>query len=591
MQNVGAWVMIGGLSLLPVFFLPVTQDAFDTNKWMLLVGAALVILLLWGVRTLTTGTLTIAWNGTVKRLGLLALATLASILVSPNKVEALLTPLGAGTFLALFVVASVGATFLDHKTRAILSWALMTTGSLVALLAIYRFVGLGGDPLWTPVGTNVGLMIVLVVTIPILIGHARRHSVAIVMGVACLGGLVLTTYQVLLTWNTTVLPYWVNWQILLESYKNWKSLLVGVGAENFLAAFTAGRPAALNMTAIWNTRFTLGSSLAFHIATVYGLVGAAAFGWFLTKIHPVAIFALLLLPPSFSALVVVVAILIVSEPAHPMSLKGSHPSRLIAIVVFLLVGWAGYGLMRAYGAELAFASSIKALESRDGTGAYHLQIQAISRNPHVTRFHTAYSQTNVALASALAGTATSSASPETRDQNRQTTTQLIQQAIREAKIAVNLAPRNLLAWEHIATVYQTLTGVAQGADQWTVAAYSQAVQLDPTNPVIRLRLGGAYVGQQKLDLAAESYAAAIALKPDYANAYYNLAFVYRQQKKFLPAAQALEQALQYVIPGGDDARRAQKEREELRELLTEEEKQMLDTNETTTSSEILSPLP
>ncbi len=599
MIRIGQWVMIVALGLLPVFFLPVTQDYYDTNKWALLVGSAIVILILWGLRVLTTGTVIVAWNSNVNGLGVLTAAALVSLLLSPNKIEALLAPFGAGTFLSLWLIMIIGSTFLDEKARGILRWVLMTTVSLAGLLAIYQFFGLGKILFpWTPVGPPAGggLMTILIVTLPLLVREAlHKKQVAVVMAIASIGGLIITAYQVLPTWGATTLPFWANWQIMLEGYKNWQHLLIGVGAENFLAAFTAGRPAGLNMTPLWNTRFTVGSSMLFHIATVYGLVGAAAMGWFLWPFRRglmLAALSLIFLPPSLPGIVVIATLLILSDSSHHVSLKRRGLSRLIAVLVFLLAATSGYGLIRAYSAELAFFQSLKALENRNGTGAYNLQIQAIMQNPNVTRFHTSYSQTNLALANAISGAATASA------EDRQTTTQLIQQAIREAKLAVNLAPTNILAWENIASVYQTLTGVAQGADQWTVAAYARAMQLDPTNPVIRLRLGGAYVGQQKLDQAAESYGDAINLKPDYANAYYNLAFVYREQKKYVLAALALKETLKYVTVGSDDAGRTQKELDEIRELLTEAEKQALDGPSTTSStppvngnSEPLSPLP
>lgn len=566
-----------------------TQISSDTNIWFLVAIATLILLVLWGLRVVKRGSVSLAWNRTAKRLGILAIGATSSLLVSSNKIEAILNPFGPGTLVLLFLIAAVGGTLLDGQTRHILRWTLMTIVSLAGLLAIYQFVGLTKLIEITP-----GLMTTFVLTLPFIASEARdrrqsdhdkHRMVAIVMALVCVGGLALTTYQILPRWNEATLPYFTNWQVLLESYKNWQHLLVGVGAENFLGVFTAGRPTDLNMTPLWNTRFALGSSLFFHIATVYGLVGTAALGWFLVNMHPVAILAFLFLPPSFPALVVASALLILSEPVlAPKRFNLLWLGYPIAIGVLLLAGAAGYGLFRSYGAELAFARSLAALENRDGTATYNLQIQAISRNPYITRFHTAYSQTNLALANAMAeNTATASA-------DRQTATQLVQQAIREAKIAVGLSPTNVLAWENIGGVYQSLIGVAQGADQWAIAAYQRAIQLDPTNPGIRLRLGGAYVGQQKFDAAAESYLMAIRLKPDYANAYYYLAFAYRQQKKYLLAAQALKESITYVTPDTDDARRGQTELEELRELLTEEEKRALDT-QTQATPNVLSPLP
>lgn len=553
-----------------------------------LAAVTLLILLLWGWRVLITGSAPFVFNGTTKRLGALVLAALISLSIAPNKVEGILAPFGAGTFLCFFLLALIAPPLFTEKIWGILRWTIMGVVSVVGLLVLYQFMGLSKF-----IEINAELLTVFIVTIPVIYSevlHRKKsgpdtHMIAaIVTSVATLVGLLLTAYQIFPAWHTTTLPFWVNWQIILERYKNWYHLFFGVGAQHFLTAFTLGRPAALNMTPIWDTRFFMGSSLFFHIATVYGLAGVAALGWLLTVVHPVAILAFLFLPPSFPALVLVATILILSESYHPTSLEGSHPSRLIAIFVFLAVGTASYGLYRAFSAERSFERSLKAREALDGNGAYTYQIQAITKSPFVSRYRIAYSQTNLDLADAIAKNATSSAD------TRQTATQLIQQAIREAKIAVNLTPESVLAWENLAWVYQTLTGVAQGADQWSVASFQKAVSLDPTNPILRLRLGGAYVGQQKFDAAVQSYQAAINLKPDYANAYYNLAFVYRQQKKYLLAAQTIKETRRYVTSGADEERRLQEELDELTELLTEEEKQALAT-QTQGTPNVVSPLP
>ncbi|MEK7544074.1 MAG: tetratricopeptide repeat protein [Patescibacteria group bacterium] len=617
-DHLGNWTLITAAGLLPLFFLPVTQDFYDINKWLLLVLSVLMITGLWTARSLLTGSMHVAWNALSKSLGLLAAAALVNLLVaSPNGVEAMMAPFGPITFIALFLMTLLGTTFFDEKSRGTLSWVLYSAVSLTGLIAIYQFFGLSkvaglsglpglsylADPLWTPVGTSVGLMIILAVTLPLLIGEAMHHKksgvdthmiAAVLMAIAILGGLILTAIQAFPLLISGMLPYWAAWQVLLESYKNLKQLFVGVGAQNFVTAFTLGRPAILNITPIWNTRYTLSSSLLFHIATVYGLIGVAGLGYFFVSLIKdkttllvriskwVALASFLLLPPSFPALVVITIFLMVHGPqsvSHMAISKKPALSYGVGIAILVIMLGSSYGLWRVYGAELAFGSSLKALENRDGTGAYNAQIKAITLSPNIARYHIGYSQTNLGMANALAGTASSSATPDQVKKDRETATQLVQQAIREAKLAVNLAPRDILAWENIAAIYQALTGVAQGADTWTVAAYQQAMQLDPTNPVIRLRLGGAYIGQQMLDRAAGSYIAAIQLKPDYANAYYNLGFVYRQQKKYLAAAQALQEALKYVTPGSEGATQGQKELDDLRTLLTEKEKSVLDNPE------------
>ncbi|MEK7141431.1 MAG: tetratricopeptide repeat protein [Patescibacteria group bacterium] len=625
-DHIGSWTIIISAGLSPVFFLPLTQDYYDLNKWLLLIVSVCITIVLWTWRSMTSGHITFTWNTNAQAFGVLALAAILSLLMSsPNRIEALISPFGAGSFLALFLLILLGSTFLDEKSKSTLRWLLYAVVSLTGLIAIYQFFGLSriaglsgipglaylSDPLWTPVGTSVGLMTIAAVTIPLLIGeiverkkqgHDTHMIAAIVMTIAALGGLILTAYQAIPLLVSGMLPYWAAWQILLESWKNLKQLFVGVGAENFLSAFTAGRPTILNMASSWSSRYAIGSSLVFHIATVYGALGLAALTFAFVSLckgkYPVpvlasritALLALIFLPPSFPALLLIVILLMVDGhgtvshrtiPKKPVLLYG------VGIAVFIAIAGLVYGLYRVYGAELAFGRSLQALQKRDGTVAYNAQIKAITFNPTSPRFHISYSQTNLALANALAGTASSSAAPEQVKKDRETATQLVQQAIREAKLAVNLAPTNILVWENIAAVYQELTGVAQGADQWTVAAYQQAMQLDPTNPALRLRLGGAYVGQQKFDRAAEQYIAAIGLKPDYANAYYNLAFVYRETKKYLAAAQAIREAIKYVTPGSDGATQGQNELDALRELLTEKEKAILDNANTFQTNEPL----
>lgn len=631
-DTVGSWVMMGVLVVLPLFFLPFTQDYYDTNKWYLLTAGSIILLGLWGLRVMTTKSLTLSLGGGAKSIGLLALVSAASLLIrSTNRVEAILSPFGIGTLLALAIFVVIGDTFVSEKSKRLLRQMINISVSIAGLIAIYQFFGLGKyllpnspfvkNPLWNPIGTSVGLLTILAFTIPLIVheikdrrqaGHESFMIISIVMGLTCIGGLALTIYQVWPLWNTTTLPFWASWSMLLESYKIAPQTFLGTGVENFLAAFTRGRPILLNATPLWSTRFNSGSSMLFHIATVYGALGLAAFVYFLKHlVFPnkkgsqlpsvwvrlsllVAALSLILLPPSFPGFILIVVFL--STTQAPRLVHWPVPTMNIAIIfgsiVLLLSGMSAYGLVRAYAAENSFFRSLTKLDERDGTGAYNLQIDAISKNPAISRYHLVYSQTNVALAGNLVNaTATESGQQATGNKDRELATQLVQQAIREAKLAVNLAPNNIVAWENLADIYQTLTGSAKGADQWTTAAYQQAIQLDPTNPVLRLRLGGAYVAMQSFDRARDSYMASISLKPDYANAYYNLSFVYKQQKLFLPASLVLKETLPYVASGSDDAKRIEKELADLRELLTDKEKLALDTPSQAPDSEIISPLP
>ena len=135
--------------------------------------------------------------------------------------------------------------------------------------------------------------------------------------------------------------------------------------------------------------------------------------------------------------------------------------------------------------------------------------------------------------------------------------------IREAKNAVALAPNNVFAWENLAGVYQTLMGVAQGADAWAVASLQQAIVLDPTNPTLRVSLGGLSVAQQNYEAAIQQFLLAVNLKPNYANGYYNLANAYRMMGANDRAVAALKTTLSLLTPDTTDYVKAKNELDQL----------------------------
>src|SRR6185312_7338169 len=110
-------------------------------------------------------------------------------------------------------------------------------------------------------------------------------------------------------------------------------------------------------------------------------------------------------------------------------------------------------------------------------------------------------------------------------------------------------------------IYRNIAGVAQNSLTYSLSAYSQAIQLDPINPALRMSVGGIYYGVKNYNLAIRFFSDAANLKPDYANAYYNLAIAYQQtndlQDAFLVAQQAAT-LLQQNNPNSADYKTAAK---------------------------------
>ncbi len=220
--------------------------------------------------------------------------------------------------------------------------------------------------------------------------------------------------------------------------------------------------------------------------------------------------------------------------------------------------------IKAYAAENTFKRSLDAAAANDGLTTYNLQREAILGNPYLPRYRRSYAATNLALANAIAG------NENITDDDRNNVAQLIQQAIREAKIAASIDPGNATNWENLAAIYRALINAAQDADQWTVATLSQAIQTDPLNPALRVELGGVYYSLGAYDQAIRLFQQAAELKPDYANAYYNLSHAYQEKQDVVAAYDYMRQTLSLTDPQSADYTQARQELEALSQQLPQQ---------------------
>ena len=71
-----------------------------------------------------------------------------------------------------------------------------------------------------------------------------------------------------------LLPFTAGWSIALDIFKNARTFLLGAGPENFMAAYTRLKPAYLNLTPLWDSRFNSSSNEFFTVLTTTGVLGA-----------------------------------------------------------------------------------------------------------------------------------------------------------------------------------------------------------------------------------------------------------------------------------------------------------------------------
>lgn len=589
------------VGVLPLFFLPLVSDFYDLPKNTLLILVSLALLTAWAGKMAAEGK--VAFRKTLFDLPVLLIPLtyiVSTLLVSANKLETLYLPASTGTMIALAILYFLITNNLAGKGRYLMT-ALIFSGVILTLLSLYQFAGLSRaislapylkEKSWTPIGNQLNLAVLLATVLVLSVTKIYQEwkSTKITFAVGLWGGvtavialgLALSVYQ-LTTAKPVLLPHSVSWAIAVDSFKDFRRLLLGVGPASYLEAFSRFRPLFYNLSDFWSVRFLSSSSYLLQVVTTVGLFGLAAWPillWQLRRLEKavqekekllplgLAFLALIFLPGTVSTLFLFFILLAATVSLEPETPSHSEQSKILPLVILSIVTVvslsSGIFMIRVIVADSFFQKSLESLARGEGTPTYDNQIRAINANPYNPAYRLAYSQTNLALASSLAGRPPAGG---LSDQDRATISQLVQQAIREAKAAVALNPRSIIAWENLANIYRQLINFAGGADQWALASLQQAIALDPFNPNLRISLGGLLYSQANYDEAIRFFQQAVDLKPDLANAHYNLAAAYKEKRDFAKAASEMEIALSLVSAGTPDFDRAKKELDDLKSKL------------------------
>jgi tetratricopeptide (TPR) repeat protein len=401
------------------------------------------------------------------------------------------------------------------------------------------------------------------------------------------------------------LPFSESWKVAISSFRD--TPFLGTGPGTYLFNFTQYKPIEHNSTTFWNINFdtayneymivlsTLGGLgllsllfLSFNILST-GIRGVLNYKSYAEKDKESGILGLalsiasilvvvLLLFHATTLLSIVISLVVLamlmglnrdllpgreaedltigiktqrSEGGY--SVSGDALPVLILIPVIVLVIFAFWNAIKIVQADYFHRKALEAANTK-GIDTYNYLVQAENLNPWVDLYRNDLAQTNFALANNIvasrlqAGGAAAQASPSgaLSDQDKQTIQTLLSQAISEAQNSIRLSPRNAQNWEILASIYRQIAGVAQNALSFSLDAYGRAIQRDPLNPLLRLNVGGVYYSIKNYDLAVRFFSDAINVKPDYANAYYNLAVALRDKGDFENAKLAGEQVTKLV---------------------------------------------
>ncbi|MBI5358779.1 tetratricopeptide repeat protein [Candidatus Amesbacteria bacterium] len=648
-QKIGVGLSLIFVFLFPLWFLPITSDFYEFNKQILLIGTSLVLLLFLSLHWVMEKQVKILRTP----LGLPALALAVSVLLStvlrsPNKIEALLDPAQTGTILAgLVLFFAVSNLFKTKQEISLLVTTFFASSLAISIIGLLWGSGLvlktlpesmnfAKSVIWSPTGASLNSIVYLVVSLimaaVILIRNKWAGTAsflpAIVVSVNLIA-IVLTGYLIFTpqsAYKPTFLPQSTGWVIALEVLKN--SPIFGSGPASFFSDFTQFRPIVFNLAPNWTVRFTSSSNQYLQILTVAGFLGLASYLYWIGRqmqmffkslssndglslavgaaliVSMVFQLWLPLTTMTFGLMFILSTMLVLAHRQAGLSTVHESTFDIVAatstghspifpwvilIIVLPVFVPSVYLVSRAYGAEILFQKSLVAASANDGKKTYDTLIATVQMNPYRDTYRVAYSQTNMLIANTLAS------NKDISEADRNTVTQLVQQAIREAKNAVALNPIKVTNVENLASIYRNLLNFAQGADAWTTASYQQAIGLDPINPNLRIALGGVYFAQKNYDEATRLFQTAVDLKPDLANAHYNLAAAFREKGQYERALASLNQVMQLITDkNSSDYETVVSEADELRKKIEPKdtpvsEKPSIPTQLTTPEKELPKP--
>ncbi len=429
-------------------------------------------------------------------------------------------------------------------------------------------------------------------------GHEGiKKSIAAVFGVGLAGiviGLLVSMFLLFKTPSSSggllMLPYETGFQtgfaaISQDTGRVLKGFLFGSGYGTFITDFTRFKQPSINQNNnLWNLTFFRSSSFLLELLATTGILGALTLIFLLFKILKnkfvlsltfIAVASAILLPFSFSILALFFVLLGLvsslrgdsskthSEGFQDVELqlvalkkglisfdptisrqKSTALPAIIFVAIAIITGVIVYFGGKYVISDVTFQQSLIAASQNNGSLTYQKQVDSISMFPYRDAYYRIFSQTNLALANSLASAQPQGSSPSS--QTQQTILTLIQQSINSGRAAVTYAPQTMLNWQNLASIYRSLIGFGQNADQFALISNQQAIVLDPNNPQEYINLGGIYYQLTQWDEAIRQFQIAVALKPDLANAYYNLGHAL-QEKGDLNGALAQYEVVQRIV--------------------------------------------
>ncbi len=568
---------------LPLFILPIFPNFFITDKLILATALTMVILVLKSVRVIKSGTIKIHLTNFDFPILFLVAAFIGSAIVNtPNKYEAFFVP-GTASIFVLGAILYLILNQLNEKSQKLIIITIITSGTIISIVSLIAAAGIlaefkalpawAKDPGFTLLGGVLPAIMYLIPIIPMEINLLTKETdVAkkVLYGITSaiiVFAIVVSVLQILPGKPGAIKMPSLNtsWVVAIDSLK--EKPILGMGPGNYLTAFNRFRPISYNQTNLWQMRFNTARNIYLSIITETGLLGLTAIillGYLIFKStslknknpNIIPLFVLIVLLAIFPATIMTIILLFIllslnskgreinigtfSSQDHKDDLIAKLPIIITTLPVFVFILAVAFLGIKTVNAEYKYKKALDFVTAGNGSQAYNYLQQALKTNPKVDRYHISYAQLNLALADSIAR------KEKPTDEDRNTITQLIQESIQAGKNGVSLNTTRAENWTALAQIYNTIRPMAENSDQFAIQTYTQAINLDPINPQLRIALGNIYYSNKDYENAARILELAVMTKPDFANAHYNLAFVYKDAGQLDKAINSMTTTLSLV---------------------------------------------
>jgi tetratricopeptide (TPR) repeat protein len=623
-EKIASTILLIFVALLPLLIIPFTNNFVFQSKALLIFVTALIIVVTFIIKSFRKQSWQISLNPISLPLFFMGASILAStFLTSPYPTSNLLGQ--GGVYISALVIALLAGSLLPAKIAEKFIKVLTISSIVLAITMLLQLVGWGPSKLISKIsayqlpdtlifnlsGSSLIAAQIMTLNLVAIVAQIIRKkfisSLNLIAIPALLFGLGISIWSMLpgKVAQLTLSPIGANWSIALDNLRTARTALIGSGPESYVSVYKKFKPLWVNTKDYWQINFDTGSNTPMTHLITYGIIGLVSWILIVTQFFKPEVFKKLkkypltyviaasfilqlLLPPNivFMALQAVCIAFWAAElkkdyatlnlEALTASVTTAYsldqPQKkkkqnwflnIINFSVIALVAYIGFGISRSYMAYNQVYKASKAALNNDIVGVYNFQRKAIGLNKYLDYNRREFALTNLQIAMALSSKA------DATEQEKAQVVELVSNAISESRAAIALNPYNDNNHAVLGEIYKNLIGSAEGADQWTVNAYVDAISANPSNPLLRVELGNVLLGLEQYNEAANLFAQAIDLKPELPVGYYQLGRTLAIAGSFEQAKQAWQQTLTLLPADSEDYKAVQENLAALEEKILE----------------------